>query len=75
MRKLWVTCISILALLSSAGAVAADVPALVAAISPSVVRVLVVIQNSPAHLAIEGGRVLPAPGEEKAWLREQKEAE
>lgn len=33
-------------------------------------RVLVVIQNSPAHLAIEGGRVLPAPGEEEAWLRE-----
>jgi len=32
-------------------------------------RVLVVIQNSPAHLAIEGGRVLPAPGEEEAWLR------
>jgi phenylpyruvate tautomerase PptA (4-oxalocrotonate tautomerase family) len=35
-------------------------------------RVLVVIQNSPAHLAIEGGRVLPAPGEEEAWLREQQ---
>lgn len=34
-------------------------------------RVLVVIQNSPAHLAIEGGRVLPAPGEEESWLREQ----
>jgi phenylpyruvate tautomerase PptA (4-oxalocrotonate tautomerase family) len=34
-------------------------------------RVLVVIQNSPAHLAIEGGRVLPAPGEEEAWLRAQ----
>lgn len=32
-------------------------------------RVLVVIQNSPAHLAIEGGRALPAPGEEEAWLR------
>ena len=32
-------------------------------------RVLVVIQNSPAHLAIEGGRVLPAPGEEEAWLK------
>ena len=35
-------------------------------------RVLVVIQNSPAHFAIEGGRVLPAPGEEEAWLREQQ---
>ena len=34
-------------------------------------RVLVVIQNSPAHLAIEGGRALPAPGEEDVWLREQ----
>jgi phenylpyruvate tautomerase PptA (4-oxalocrotonate tautomerase family) len=33
-------------------------------------RILVVIQNSPAHFAIEGGRVLPAPGEEEAWLRE-----
>lgn len=33
-------------------------------------RILVVLQNSPAHLAIEGGRVLPAPGEEEAWLRE-----
>lgn len=32
-------------------------------------RILVVLQNSPAHLAIEGGRVLPAPGEEEAWLR------
>jgi len=31
-------------------------------------RVLVVIQNSPAHFAIEGGRVLPEPGEEQAWL-------
>ena len=28
-------------------------------------RVLVVIQNSPAHFAIEGGRVLPAPGKRK----------
>ena len=35
-------------------------------------RILVVIQNSPAHLAIEGGRALPDPGEEEAWLREQK---
>jgi phenylpyruvate tautomerase PptA (4-oxalocrotonate tautomerase family) len=31
-------------------------------------RVLVVIQNSPARFAIEGGRVLPDPGEEQAWL-------
>jgi phenylpyruvate tautomerase PptA (4-oxalocrotonate tautomerase family) len=38
-------------------------------------RILVVIQNSPAHFAIEGGRVLPAPGEEEAWLREQQEAD
>ncbi|ANI41803.1 tautomerase family protein [Mycolicibacterium vaccae] len=37
-------------------------------------RILVVIQNSPAHFAIEGGRVLPAPGEEQAWLRAQQEA-
>jgi phenylpyruvate tautomerase PptA (4-oxalocrotonate tautomerase family) len=38
-------------------------------------RVLVVIQNSPAHLAIEGGRALPAPGEEEEWLRGQKDTE
>jgi hypothetical protein len=31
-------------------------------------RVLVVFQSSPAHFAVEGGRVLPAPGEEAAWL-------
>jgi len=31
-------------------------------------RVLVVFQSSPAHYAVEGGRVLPAPGEEQAWL-------
>ena len=31
-------------------------------------RVLVVIQNSPAHFAIEGGRVLPEPGEEQVWF-------
>jgi phenylpyruvate tautomerase PptA (4-oxalocrotonate tautomerase family) len=36
-------------------------------------RVLVVIQNSPAHLAVEGGRALPAPGEEEAWMKEQKD--
>ncbi|OMC07094.1 tautomerase [Mycolicibacter heraklionensis] len=38
-------------------------------------RVLVVIENSPAHFAIEGGRVLPEPGEEEEWLREQKDGE
>jgi phenylpyruvate tautomerase PptA (4-oxalocrotonate tautomerase family) len=31
-------------------------------------RVLVVIQSSPARLAVEGGRVLPEPGEEQAWI-------
>lgn len=31
-------------------------------------RVLVIIGNSPAHFAMEGGRVLPDPGEEQAWL-------
>jgi phenylpyruvate tautomerase PptA (4-oxalocrotonate tautomerase family) len=33
-----------------------------------VVRVLVVIQPSPARFAVEGGRVLPEPGQEKEWL-------
>ena len=33
-------------------------------------RVLVLIWNSPAMFAIEGGRVLPEPGEEQAWLAE-----
>ncbi|MGV0853826.1 tautomerase family protein [Mycolicibacterium phlei] len=33
-------------------------------------RVLVVIGNSPARFAIEGGRVLPEPGQELAWLQE-----
>jgi hypothetical protein len=37
----------------------ADVPA---------ARVLMVIQNSPARFAVEGGRVLPEPGQEQAWL-------
>ncbi len=32
-------------------------------------RVLVVFQSSPAHYAVEGGRVLPAPGEEQVWLK------
>jgi phenylpyruvate tautomerase PptA (4-oxalocrotonate tautomerase family) len=31
-------------------------------------RVLVVIQSSPARFAVEGGRVLPEPGEEAAWF-------
>jgi phenylpyruvate tautomerase PptA (4-oxalocrotonate tautomerase family) len=31
-------------------------------------RVLVVFQSSPASFAVEGGRVLPEPGEEKAWI-------
>ncbi|CAN5682866.1 tautomerase CCH2 [soil metagenome] len=36
-------------------------------------RVMVVFQSSPAHYAVEGGRVLPAPGEESAWLAAGKE--
>jgi phenylpyruvate tautomerase PptA (4-oxalocrotonate tautomerase family) len=31
-------------------------------------RVLVVIQSSPARSAVEGGRVLPEPGQEQAWI-------
>lgn len=31
-------------------------------------RILVVFQSSPAHFAVEGGRVLPEPGEELAWI-------
>jgi phenylpyruvate tautomerase PptA (4-oxalocrotonate tautomerase family) len=31
-------------------------------------RVLMVIQNSPASGAVEGGRVLPEPGQEQAWI-------
>jgi len=31
-------------------------------------RVMVVFESSPAHYAVEAGRVLPAPGEEAAWL-------
>ena len=31
-------------------------------------RVLVVIQDSPARSAVEGGRVLPEPGHGKEWL-------
>jgi phenylpyruvate tautomerase PptA (4-oxalocrotonate tautomerase family) len=31
-------------------------------------RILVVIQPSPARFAVEGGRVLPEPGQEQSWL-------
>ena len=31
-------------------------------------RVMMVIQNSPASGAVEGGRVLPEPGQEQEWL-------
>ncbi|HEY0981749.1 MULTISPECIES: tautomerase family protein [unclassified Schlesneria] len=31
-------------------------------------RILVVIQNSPARFAIEGGRTLPEPGHEHEWI-------
>jgi phenylpyruvate tautomerase PptA (4-oxalocrotonate tautomerase family) len=31
-------------------------------------RVMVVFVSSPAHYAVEGGRVLPEPGEEQAWI-------
>jgi phenylpyruvate tautomerase PptA (4-oxalocrotonate tautomerase family) len=31
-------------------------------------RVLVVFQSSPASFAVEGGRVLPEPGDEEAWV-------
>lgn len=31
-------------------------------------RVLVVFETSPASFAVEGGRVLPEPGEEAAWI-------
>jgi len=29
---------------------------------------MMVIQNSPASGALEGGRVLPEPGQEQAWI-------
>ena len=35
-------------------------------------KVLVVIQSSPAGAAVEGGRVLPEPGQEAAWIAEQQ---
>ena len=31
-------------------------------------KVLVVMQSSPARFAVEGGRVLPEPGQEQTWL-------
>ncbi len=31
-------------------------------------RVMVVFISSPAHYAVEGGRVLPEPGHEQAWI-------
>src|ERR1700753_2789429 len=44
---------------------AATVPR-IANIAPA--RVLMVIQNSPASGAVEGGRILPEPGQEEAWF-------
>ena len=34
-------------------------------------KVLVVIHSSPASAAVEGGRVLPEPGQEAAWIAAQ----
>ncbi|MFG2375439.1 tautomerase [Streptomyces sp. NPDC048504] len=36
-------------------------------------HVMVVIEDSPARSAVEGGQVLPEPGEEKAWLARRGE--
>src|SRR6202000_2780801 len=33
-------------------------------------HVMVVIQDSPARSAVEGGLVLPEPGQEEEWLRQ-----
>jgi phenylpyruvate tautomerase PptA (4-oxalocrotonate tautomerase family) len=33
-------------------------------------RILVIIEESPARFAVEGGRVLPEPGAEDDWLDE-----
>lgn len=33
-------------------------------------QIMVVLQDSPARSAVEGGRVLPEPGEEGEWLRQ-----
>ncbi|MFI7604359.1 tautomerase family protein [Micromonospora sp. NPDC049366] len=35
-------------------------------------HVLVVIQDSPAHSAVEAGRLLPEPGEEAEWARQSQ---
>ncbi len=35
--------------------------------------VLVVIQTTPARFAVEGGRVLPEPGQEQAWIAGDKQ--
>jgi phenylpyruvate tautomerase PptA (4-oxalocrotonate tautomerase family) len=37
-------------------------------------HVMVVIEDSPASSAVEGGRVLPEPGHEEEWLRQAKNA-
>ncbi|HEY3994336.1 MAG TPA: tautomerase family protein [Mycobacterium sp.] len=34
-------------------------------------RVIVVFESSPASFAVEGGRVLPEPGEEAAWIADR----
>ena len=55
----------------------AEVTRLATAIADAVTRitgvqveqVLVVFESSPASFAVEGGRVLPEPGEEAAWMR------
>src|ERR1700759_4374156 len=44
----------------------ADAVPRIAKVEPD--RVLMVSQNSPASGAVEGGRVLPQPGEEQAWI-------
>jgi phenylpyruvate tautomerase PptA (4-oxalocrotonate tautomerase family) len=38
-------------------------------------HVMVVIVDSPASSAVEGGRVLPEPGHEEQWLRQAKTAQ
>jgi phenylpyruvate tautomerase PptA (4-oxalocrotonate tautomerase family) len=38
-------------------------------------HVMVVIEDSPASSAVEGGRVLPEPGHEEEWLRQAKTAQ
>jgi len=34
-------------------------------------QVLVVMLSSPASSAVEGGRVLPEPGQEQAWMAQE----